>query len=366
MKKTTALILIAVLTLVFAGGLYGLVKEVNNDASYSYTFHRNLEIKGGMPDPEQTSVDFGIDEDGKYNISLSWLPMGKKLSDLKDLQPSDYSFITGCVISSAEDPCVYATTAGWITVDTTIEMKAGTYTVTFYYLTSREAYAEFAKEFFGDASAEYMADWFEWDSFKKDDKLVISYNNSVRKAGSAGIAGVWLLIVMITLAGIVLVAVFWFVTKGTFDKAKYDERQLIEKGKGSTYALYTIIAYMLALFLLDAAELLNRNMMTPMYMGAVMLGVTVGAVYSIWKECYFALNQNKPRYILLMSLVGLFNAGFGIFDIVIAKKMASAGSPIYYRLLRFGICGFELAAAFMVIAIAIFLKHRADQREEEE
>ena len=366
MKKTTALILIAVLTLVFAGGLYGLVTESRNDASYSYSFHRNLEINGGKADPEQASMDFGIDEDGNYTIYLSWLPMGKNLNDLKDLQPSDYSFITGCVISSPDDPCVYATTAGWITVDTSIEMKAGTYTVTYYYLTSREAYVAFAKEYLGEAGAETMADWFEWDSFKKDDKLVISYSGRVSKSGNMNLGSIWLLVMMIALSGAVLVAVYWFVTKGTFDKAKYDERQLIEKGKGSTYALYTMIAYMLVLFLLDAAELLNRDMMTPMYMGAVTLGVIVGGVYSIWHECYFALNQNKPRYIVLMALVGLFNIGFGIFDVFLAKKYAPYGSSYQPRLLRIGLCGFELAAAFIVIAASIFLKHRADLKEEEE
>ena len=363
MKKTTALILVLVFALVLAGGMYGLIRTSRDDASYSFTLQKNLEISDGIASPEYAACDFGIDKDGEYNISLSWLPMGKTVDDLADLEPSDYSFITGCVISSEDDPCVYATTAGWITLDTDIRLKAGTYTVTFFYLTSRDAYAEFAGKYFGTVSAENMADWFEWDSFKKDDKLVISYRGGVSETGAASGLGIWILLIALGTAGMGIVLVFWFLSKGKFDRSKYDERQLIEKGKASTYAFYTMMGYILAMFLMDAAGLFRRGMMTPLYLGALVLGVTVSAAYSIWHECYFALNHNRPRYMIIMAVICLMNLGAGVFDLFLAARV----SGIYKtRLINFGVCGFELAAAFMVLAVTIYLKHKAELKEEEE
>ncbi len=366
MKKSTAFILVLVFALVLAGGMYGLLRSSRGDASYGYSLQKNLEISGGVASPEYTSHDFGIDKDGEYNIALSWLPMGKEIEDLADLQPSDFSFITGCVISSEDDPCIYATTAGWITVDTDIELKAGNYTVTFWYLTSREAYEEFAGKYFGTASAEKMADWFEWDSFKKDDELVISYRGSVRESGAFSGMGLWILVIALGAAGLGLVLVFWFLSKGRFDRSKYDERQLIEKGKAATYAFYTMMVCTVIMFLLDAAGILSKDMTTPFYMGALVLGITVNAVYCIWHECYFALNHNRPRYMIIMAVICLMNLGAAVFDISLAAKAPGVGAAYQARLIRIGVCGFELAAAFMVLALTIFLKHRAEHKEEEE
>ena len=366
MKKTTALILILVLALAAAAGIWGMISSMRNDNSYSFAMHKNLEIRDGKADPEKASADFGIDEDGNYNISLIWTPMGKELKDLKDLQPSDYSFITGCVISSPDDPCIYATSAGWMSVDTDINMKAGNYTVTFYYLTSREAYADFAGKYFGTESAETMADWFEWDSFKKDDKIVVSYRGTVSGSTGAVSSNMWLALVIVSVSGMLILIILAYIGKDGIGKADYDERQQIERGKASTLGLYTILGYLLIMFIADAVGFIPSGLHTPVYMGGLVLSVTVSAAYSIWHECYFALNQNKVRNMTVMGIIFLMNLVSGIFDMNLARKMDPFGNGTGTRLFRIGFCAIELAAGFLVIAVVLFLKHRKDLKEEEE
>ena len=365
MKKTTALILILVLALAAAAGIWGMIGAARNDSGYSFSAQKNLEIKGGKAEPEKVSMDFGIDEDGDHTVSLIWTPMGKELSDLKDLQPSDYSFITGCVISSADDPCVYATSAGWMSLDTTINMKAGNYTLTFYYLTSREAYADFAAKYFGTESAETMADWFEWDSFKKDDKLVVSYRGTVSAENGVS-SNLWLALVIVSVSGMLILIMLAYVGKDGIRKADYDERQQMERGKASALGLYTIIGYLLIMFIADALGFIGSGLHTPVYMGGLVLCVTVSAAYSIWHECYFALNQNRVRNVIVLGIIFLMNLASGIFNMRLAAKMDPFGNGSGSRLFRVGFCAIELAAGFLVIAVVLFLKHRKDLREEEE
>ena len=366
MKKTTAIILILVLALAGAAGIWGMVVSMRNDSGYSFSMQKNLEITDGKADPEKISVDFGIDEDGLYNISLMWTPMGKKLSDLRDLQPSDYSFITGCVISSADDPCVYATSAGWMSVDTDINLKAGNYTISFYYLTSREAYADFAAKYFGTESAEKMADWFEWDGFKKSDKLVVSYRNTVSSLGGRSLSGAWLALVIVSISGMLILIILMYIGKDGIKKADYDERQQIERGKSAILGFYTLLGYMLIMFIADAVGLIDSGLLTPVYMGGMILGVTVSAVYSIWHECYFALNQNRVRNVIVLALIFVMNLASGIFDMNLARKMDPFGNITETRLFRVGFCAIELAAGFLVLAAVLLLKHAKDKKEEEE
>ncbi len=366
MKKTTVIILIIVLALAGAAGIFGMIVSMRNDSSYSFAMHKNLEIRDGKADPEKVSADFGIDEDGSYNISMIWTPMGKELSDLKDLQPSDYSFITGCVISSADDPCVYATSAGWMSVDTNIFLKAGNYTVTYYYLTSREAYADFAAKYFGTESAEKMADWFEWDSFKKSDKLVVSYRNTVSGLSGRSLSNVWLALAIVSISGILILLMLTYIGKDGAAKPDYDERQQIERGKAAILGFYTLLGYMLIMFIADAVGFIGGGLLTPVYMGGVVLGVTVSAVYSIWHECYFALNQNRVRNVIVLGVIFIMNLAAGIFDMNLARKMNPLGSAADTRVFRIGFCAIELAAGFLVGAIVMLMKHLKDKKEEEE
>ena len=366
MKKTTALILILVLALAGAAGIWGMIASMRNDNTYSFGLHQNLEITDGKAVPEKASADFSVDEDGNYRISLLWTPMGKELADLKDLQPSDYSFITGCVISSEDDPCVYATSAGWLSVDTDINLKAGSYTVTYYYLTNRADYAEFAAKYFGTESADAMADWFEWDSFKKNDKLVISYRSKVNSLEGGSSSNAWLALAIVSVSGILVLIMLTYIGKDGAVKPNYDERQQIERGKASTFGLYTIIGYLLIMFIADATGFVENGLLTPLYMGGLVLGVTVSAVYSIWHECYFALNQNRVRNMIVLAVIFIMNLASGLFDMKLARKMNPLGSVTETRLFRIGFCSIELAAGFLVLAVTIFLKHRKDKKEEEE
>ena len=101
-------------------------------------------------------------------------------------------------------------------------------------------------------------------------------------------------------------------------------------------------------------------------MGGLVLGVTVSAVYSIWHECYFALNQNRVRNVIVLGVIFIMNLAAGFFDMNLARKMNPLGSAADTRVFRIGFCAIELAAGFLVVAIVVLMKHLKDKKEEEE
>ncbi len=99
-------------------------------------------------------------------------------------------------------------------------------------------------------------------------------------------------------------------------KTEYDERQNVIRGRAYKYAFYTVLFYELIMLILNIGEV---SWPLPEYIfhfiGAL-LGCVVLAVYSIWTNVYWGINESKKRYIPVLAVCFLLN----ILPVVMAVR----------------------------------------------
>ncbi|MBQ0005216.1 MAG: hypothetical protein KBS68_05070 [Clostridiales bacterium] len=111
----------------------------------------------------------------------------------------------------------------------------------------------------------------------------------------------------------VAAGIIWLVKKFIWkgQKAKYDERQLVEQGKAGKIGMYALMIYNVCYGLIDMVfGIENVSTFTAM-VGGCIFAVLVYACVCIWNEAYFPINQSSKKWIILV-------AGLGILNIVIA------------------------------------------------
>ena len=355
MKKKTVLVISLILVMCITAGVFLLRDKLMDNDAYSFHYQKNIEVTNGKVEPESISANLTVKNDGIHTISLSWLPMGMDIEEAMKLDPSELCFVTGCVISSEKEPCVYATTGGWLTIDTDIELEAGEYKVDYYYLSDKEAYIDFATKYFGSINAERLAEDIDWDHMKKDDKFVISYNSSVSRTGGFAKARLILLAVTLLLVMLIALLVYYIATQGTMEKFRFDERQEALRGRGFRLSFYVLLGYILWIFMVDTMGFIQPEYHTILYVFGLIIGVLVYAVYAIWNDCYFAMNEKKSTSIWLIAIVGIANLMIGIVNMKIFSKVGK-GAPFGIGVSKTPLINLAVAVMFIVIAVTMVLK----------
>ena len=363
MKRNTIKLWIAVLIpLLIIGFIFFRIRS-RNDNSYSGSFNRYILIENGKADPERSTVNFGIDSDGVYDLALSFLPIDQQ-NELMDPEDVDFHYITGCVITSESGELIHATAGGWLTFNKNFELKKGTYQADFYYITNKQQYYDFLCNYEGTAQAEQYAADMDFDSFVKDGENNVRYRITVSSSLDITGSRLFLLFMIIILCLILILAFVHYEVKNREKGPDYDERQEVERGRGFKYAFYAMIVYITILYIFDAVGFIAKDYYVWFYMGAVILGTLVQAVYSIWHDCYFTMNVSKVKTLGIICAISLPCLVFGVFDIIISKTIAS-DNPVFGKntLFRIGVVGIAVASMMVVIAVTLALKHIADSKE---
>lgn len=156
----------------------------------------------------------------------------------------------------------------------------------------------------------------------------------------------------------VLIFVFLKTTKtdGSM-KCKYDERQQLVRGRGFKYAFFTMVIYNFILGFLAFMEIQYGDMGTEMING-ILAGCVVYVVYCVWNDGYFSMNENMPRILVVLGLIGLMNIILGILSILQGKIMENGILTIRSTNLS---CGLMILVLFIVVAI----KHVRSKNEGE-
>ncbi len=90
-------------------------------------------------------------------------------------------------------------------------------------------------------------------------------------------------------------------------KTEYDERQQLIRGKGYMYAFYTAVFYQIIMMILSIGGIeLPMERYAQDCLG-FFLGFIVLAVYCIWNDVYWGLNNNKKTYIIIFIVATIFN-----------------------------------------------------------
>ena len=126
---------------------------------------------------------------------------------------------------------------------------------------------------------------------------------------------------------------------------------------------------MLWIYIVDTMGFISEGYYTILYMGGMVLGISIYAVYAIWHECYFAINESRKNSIWIMAVIGLANLLIGINGLI---NMLKTGGIQAYGLRvtsRTFVINLGLAFVFILLAVTMILKRasicRSGEEEEE-
>jgi hypothetical protein len=161
------------------------------------------------------------------------------------------------------------------------------------------------------------------------------------------------------IVGLVLVTVvFMFARKGRAGKCIIDERQKLVRGTGFKYAFFTLMIYDVLYFSL-ATLFPDSFIATPVaiFLG-ICLSITVFAVYCIWNDGYYAINENQKALTISFTSFALLNfigfvRGIREHEILVDGKI------------NFPIVNFTATVTLLLIVITTILKSRKRHEDEE-
>ena len=159
------------------------------------------------------------------------------------------------------------------------------------------------------------------------------------------------------LVGLLLVVVFMkAINRDGKIKTEYDERQKEARGKGYMYGFWSIIIANALLFTFS-----NSFDMTVLgstvYFIPILVGVIVQVTYCIFKDAYIGLNNNMTRFVIIMSIVTVFNLFVGV-KAYLDGELVKQGtvSSAFVNVLCGGI--------FLILTIELGIKKILDSRAE--
>lgn len=156
---------------------------------------------------------------------------------------------------------------------------------------------------------------------------------------------------------IICMFIFKWTHKDKAFKCKFDERQELAIGRGAKYALYTLMSYNVLYAVID--EGIEQKFISNSL--ALITGLIIAAAvyvgYCIWKEAYFALNENPKRVMIAFAMIAIVNF------------MSFAMNTTHGNLVKDGVI--QLTASnllcgilFALIFIELILKSISKKREE--
>ena len=134
-------------------------------------------------------------------------------------------------------------------------------------------------------------------------------------------------------------------------KTEYDERQQVIRGVAYRYAFYTIMIYEAVMIVLTLAEIELPVEDYILHFGGIVLSGLVLAVYSIWHDVYWGLNNNRTRYGVVFFITALLN----LIPVIFAIKGGS-----FLKDGKFGSQVLNLMALVMLLILAIALLLKED------
>lgn len=152
------------------------------------------------------------------------------------------------------------------------------------------------------------------------------------------------------ICGLFLVTLFVKITKkdGSF-RNKYDERQSVVRGRGYKLGFFTLVSYNIINGF--SGLLLEKPLMDQFtaIMAGVCLATAIYAVYCIWHDAYFSLNDNPVKALLIFGMLGAVNLVLGSVNVM-------NGEAITNGVLNFRSTSFICGILFIIIFAALLAK----------
>lgn len=140
-------------------------------------------------------------------------------------------------------------------------------------------------------------------------------------------------------------------------KAEFDERQQLARGKAYKAGFYTLLAGLLAVYLIPIFTEWQPKDTALLPFAVICVGVTVFACVAVANDVYLGIRQNPRAMLLVLGIVvvGNLTAGFSVMESVgFADGLAVENSM-----------NFIIAAMGLIILAALAIRLRMAARDEE-
>ena len=158
---------------------------------------------------------------------------------------------------------------------------------------------------------------------------------------------------------IICILVYKAMNKDGKMKTKYDEMQILVRGKAYQYAFWTVMGLEAAMLVLDSGNIQLPWEEYLTHVIIILISVLVQVSYCIWNDGYVGLNTNMGRF-------GVFSVCISLFNFLIAGGAIFDGEMIVNGRLQTPFINLLCGILFIVVGIEIFLKKIADQKVKED
>lgn len=353
MKKETKIIVFIAACIVVAFSVMAIIFGCDGGEALSRVyFEEEITVQDGVADPASFTDVITIPKDGRYQMHFEWT--------------SAAGLITGARLVSEEGETLLWLTGEGVDADMqSLPMEKGIYLLEFVNLTNAEDFMAFAVASSNgkqdgrtvyDASGE-ASDIGEYEFagngvFHNTYSYEIVDSNAFHSAETVGI--LLGLVIGLIIAALLLI----FTKKDRKIEAEYDEMQQHARGTGYCIGFWTALIYFSAVAISDAIGVQLPAETSVIAFTGILFSIFTFAVYCIWTDAYFAMNENRRTFYIVFLIIGIVNLALGAFNIM--GGAAVADGILTFRSLNL-FCGLFFAA----IGVVLFIKKVREKDEED-
>lgn len=340
MKKKTLQIVLTIL-LILAGAVFAIfLRSTVGRANIETNIWTTLEIKDGECSDTDNVFELKVEKSGKYTPKVWWKE-----------EEGEPGFVSAMKLESETGEQLFAVTG--TTVDAymeEMELNEGIYTCTLSYIESSKELAEYVRE---NGLISYSSD----EGIYFDGLYPMEYHISlIPRNRNALMSGV---IIFSSLVGL-LIGLLLLVSIKNNENAlgQYDERQRVIRGEGAQVALLTegVLIGVTAVLEIAGISLPVDNALV--LFTILIIGIGVYSCILIWKDAFYAINENSVKHMVILGIVIVFNSAFAVMSIVL-KTAVSDG------IVRISSLSFVCTIFLLVLFVLLLVKRSINKKEEE-
>ena len=353
MKKITNILLIVIILFVISLAVlapFTFFNKKHPDDVREFTDRITISDQYlGKVDPSSTMISKHIEYEDDYTFEYSWVFDGTDRNNIVGMDPAQNIFLTSIVITDEHLNPIYNAIAGSIMADATFHLEPGTYYITFTHYATRESFVNYAKEYIcPPEEAEALADDYDFENFVQNGEYNLNYYLKFSPRTNSKMVSLWIALFSVMML-IVLVLICVSLSFKKKNLPDFDERQELIRGKAYKTGFYATLLLIALALIFDSTGSLPFLNSTLLYGTTILGGVLVFAVYCVWNEAYFGLNQKTSSVMFILAFIGIMNLFIGIINFV-------RGSMIVGGKLTFNFMNFICAFMFIVLFITMLLK----------
>lgn len=346
MKKIVRCCVIIAITLVI-NAMILVGAFVGNAEKYEIKFQRNVSRENGQTSDTMIKEYFTIEKSGIYSFNLKWS------------SNENPGVLTGFVITDSNNNVVTSCTGDTLEISNgEYDLAAGKYCCLICTIANENDLDEFLNDYiYGTGDVVIDSEQYEY----KDGEWQQSFYMSLSRVQSSLIR-TCILVGVVT--GFSIVAIMIVISKKDDSiKNKFDERQSVVRNKGMKIAYYILLIYCELYMIAKVCDYYIPVEDGLIIFAGVIVSIVYFAVYSIFKDCYYALNEQRERFIVFFAIMGVGNLAFYIVyvlrnGILTDGKITAVGNIN-------GLVGLAFLTCTVSSIIKAFIDKKAEETDEE-